>query len=282
MNRPIVVGLALRDDDSAPLDLATALARLAGAPLVLVSAYPCDPRVVTITPEYLTAVAEDTRARLERVAATLGEDHEVSVLAVQGPPASELGATAARLDAVAVVVGSTHRGALGRVLVGDVAAELLHDPSCPIAVAPRGYRAPARGLTRLAVAFADTPEGRHALAGAVEIARASGGSVRSFSADPSARDASDVARELMPTDVPAGAGALAGPPVETLAAATTSMDLLICGTRGLGAVRSILGHSVSRGLAHAASCPVLAIPHTDAPGRQLLGDPATQTREVVA
>ena len=39
MTSPIVVGIALRDDDSAPLALAHVLARLTGAPLALVTSY---------------------------------------------------------------------------------------------------------------------------------------------------------------------------------------------------------------------------------------------------
>ena len=38
-----------------------------------------------------------------------------------------------------IVVGSPHRGALGRVFVGSVANSLLHGAACPVAVAPRGY-----------------------------------------------------------------------------------------------------------------------------------------------
>jgi hypothetical protein len=60
------------------------------------------------------------------------------------------------------------------VLAGDVAAGLLHGAPCPVAVAPRGYVAPAEGLRRIGVAFADTPEGRHALAGAAVPVAGSG------------------------------------------------------------------------------------------------------------
>ena len=38
MTAPIVIGLALRDDDAAPLALGRAIARLTGAPLALVTA----------------------------------------------------------------------------------------------------------------------------------------------------------------------------------------------------------------------------------------------------
>jgi hypothetical protein len=40
MSSPMIVGVALRDDDGAPIALAEALCRLTGAPLALVSSYP--------------------------------------------------------------------------------------------------------------------------------------------------------------------------------------------------------------------------------------------------
>jgi hypothetical protein len=43
MAAPIVIGLALRDDDAAPLALGSAMARLTGAPLALVAAFVHDP-----------------------------------------------------------------------------------------------------------------------------------------------------------------------------------------------------------------------------------------------
>src|SRR5262249_35072195 len=39
-----------------------------------------------------------------------------------------------------VVVGSTHRGRMGRALAGTTAERLLHGSPCPVAVAPLGYR----------------------------------------------------------------------------------------------------------------------------------------------
>ena len=38
-----------------------------------------------------------------------------------------------------IVIGSTHRGQLGRVVPGSVGERLLSGSPCPVAVAPRGY-----------------------------------------------------------------------------------------------------------------------------------------------
>ena len=80
---------------------------------------------------------------------------------------------------MAVVVGSTHHGAIGRVLAGDVAAGLMHDTPCPVAVAPRGYDS-ANGPLRIGVAYDGSPESDAALAAAVGIARHTGGGVHAF------------------------------------------------------------------------------------------------------
>ena len=76
----------------------------------------------------------------------------------------------------AIVLGSTHRGPLGRVLVGSVAERLLTGAPCGIVVAPRGYgEGDPAGLPRvIAVGFDGSPESRRALAQASELAQACG------------------------------------------------------------------------------------------------------------
>ena len=216
MPRPVIVGLAQRPDDAAPIALAQALARTAGAPLVFATA-------------------------------------------TRRGPAAALRDLASHRSAVAVVVGSTRHGTLGRMLHGDVAAELLATSPCPVAISPRGYRTPAHGLKRIAVLFNDTPDGRRALASATGIAHAVGGSIRSFTVAGPRPDGGSVAeeacaavRELLPLDVHGGAAALEGDAVCALARATAHEDLLICGHADHGVTR--------RRLVRAVRCPVLVLP----------------------
>jgi nucleotide-binding universal stress UspA family protein len=54
--------------------------------------------------------------------------------------ASTLQRVAIAEQADLIVLGSSHRGALGRVLVGSVTQETLHEASCPVAIAPVGFR----------------------------------------------------------------------------------------------------------------------------------------------
>jgi hypothetical protein len=47
-----------------------------------------------------------------------------------------------------IVLGSSHRSALGRVLAGTTAERLLHGAPSPVAVAPHGFRMRADGAIK--------------------------------------------------------------------------------------------------------------------------------------
>ena len=49
-------------------------------------------------------------------------------------------------------------------------------------------------------------------------------------------------------------------PVAALTEASAGLDLLVCGSRGYGPLRSVLLGSVSRRLSHVARCPLLIVP----------------------
>jgi len=291
MSSPIIVGLALRSDDSAPLTLARRLARLTDAPLALVTTCPSEVPTPMPTPQYALALREDAQMRLDAVARTLAGEVEVTTHVQFGSPAGVMHDLAERLAATAIVVGSTHRGPVGRLLMGDVAAGLLHGSPCPVAVAPRGYDATSgTDLARIGVAFDGTPESEQALASALAIAERTGGSVSSFTVleptdrtgspdvpgwapSPAAEEsrsehAQSIAQRALDT-APAGALAssevLHGRVADALAGVSHELDLLVCGSRGYGAVRSVFAGSVSRGLAHTAACPLLVVPRQLSP-----------------
>ena len=73
MPSPIVVGLALREDDSAPLALARLLAEHSGAPLALATACPREVPAPLPPPHYADALLDQTADDLEAVAKTLPE-----------------------------------------------------------------------------------------------------------------------------------------------------------------------------------------------------------------
>ena len=112
------------------------------------------------------------------------------------------GAPAVLLDAAAgdavrmLVIGSTHRAGLGRVLPGPTAARLLGAAACPVAVAPRSFAAalaPGALAERprvIEVGYDASPESVAALAVATRIAIAASATVRVVAvSSPSGSDA---------------------------------------------------------------------------------------------
>ncbi len=287
MSRPIIVGLALREDDAAPLALGRTLAQLTGAPLVLATAYPPASVYPIASPDYARELIDDARRALEAAAAPLRATCEVSVMVAPGTRAGALHTLAVRFEATALVVGSSHRGAVGRVLAGDVAVNLLHGAPCEVLVAPRDYEGGDFG--RIGVAFRDTPEGRAALDVAAGLAAATGATQRIVTVvapelytgaamvpgwtmrETELRDqiieiaqrAADGALHRLEPGVAATAEVRHGPVVGELSALSEEVDLLVTGSRGYGAVHGVMAGSVSRGLAHRSAAPLLVVP----PGR---------------
>ena len=174
MSDPVLVAVALDDRDSGPIALGIAMSDLAGGRLALVHAYPYDHGMIP-APEYEATLREEATAGLERLAATLPEQLDVTLHTYASvSPAQALHAAAETLDPLAIVVGSTHRGPVGQVLPGGVGERLLHGAPCPVAIAPHGYAGEPAELTEIGVAFDDSPEARCALDAAIALARATG------------------------------------------------------------------------------------------------------------
>jgi nucleotide-binding universal stress UspA family protein len=294
MYRPIIVGLALREDDAAPISLARALARLTGAPLTLATVVPVEAEFPATTAEYALAMNDSAKHHLEAAAAPLRAEHEVSIAVCPGSRVGALHDLAQHTGAIAIVVGSSHRGGVGRVLAGDVAAGLLHGSPCMVVVAPRGGGEHPVTIARVGVAFREGDEGRAALDAAAAIALRTDASLQVLTvvepqaypgtyaglawAVPSieARDArhehaaaaAEAAVRRLDPRLRVDTRTLDGTAVDALARVSEHFDLLVCGSRGFGAFRGVIAGSVSRGLAHRAACPLMLVP------RALAGDSA--------
>ena len=85
-----------------------------------------------------------------------------------------------------------------------------------------------------------------------------------------ARETARAALDELPPGIGATSEVLDGAPVAALAAISARLDLLVCGSRGYGAIRSVMAGGVSRGLAHEAACPLLVVPRGPAAGHSLL------------
>lgn len=181
----------------------------------------------------------------------------------------------ARTEAAeAIVVGSSHRHGVGRVLLGGSPELVVDGAPCPVVVAPAGFHEQPRLAPEVvAVAYDGTPAADVALAHACELARRLGMALRVITVRPPwmerpAGVPHDVeaiqarAQELVAA-TEGGAPELqlalrAGhPATEIVAEARGSAGLLVVGSRRRGALRRALLGSVSTGVLRHAPVPVV-------------------------
>jgi nucleotide-binding universal stress UspA family protein len=187
------------------------------------------------------------------------------------------------VGASALVLGSCHRGAAGRVLIGSLADALVSGIRCPLIVAPRGYRSRPRPLRRIGVGYDATPGAERALDFAIGLARATGASLRLWCAvAPTGAEGRhpernrDFTRYIhaiahrqladglarLPAGLRATTAVLEGSPAHALAAAAQreGADLVVVGARGHGVVERMLVGNTARRLTHSAPAPVAVVP----------------------
>lgn len=279
----ILVGYDGSDGGRDALELTRVLAEATGASVLVTTVLPYGPLPI---PYELLEEEEGERARplTEEAKQRLG-DLEVETRAFGGgTPAGVINDLAEREEIDTIVVGSPHRGPIGRTLIGSVADGLLHGAPCEVIVASRGYATEKHGpLRTIAVAYDDTPEAKVALKRAEEIALATRATIAVYtvSAPPTAVPGASgytpavhpeagpiVTRTVKAVDerLAATGRALQGVPGQVIVEACEEVgaDLLIAGSRGYGPVPRVLLGSVSTHLAHHAPCPVLVVPRPGA------------------
>jgi nucleotide-binding universal stress UspA family protein len=290
---PIVVGVERSERSRDAMALARTLARAAGSRLILVAVYH---RSISAAPRAEgEALVEQAQATLERASRPLG-GIRTELRAVPSVSVSRgLQDLAAEEDALAIVVGPSHRGPVGRIVPGSVGSRLLHGAPCPVAVAPSGFwtqgNAPIR---RIGVGFVATPEGEEALQGAVGLAAATGARVRVLGVvEPAVTTAAtplglgyiereETTRTALEASVGHAVDRLSGPVAisgdvvdgyadDELARLSDEVDLLICGSRGHGPLGGVMVGSVSAGVLRKARSPVLVVPRGARDGFAALG-----------
>ncbi len=283
MSTPIIAAYDPFLEDRAPVELALVFAELSGTPVLAGAIHPAAMVGAWMEP-YMPdpdTIVKGNQA-LEQLRADTGVQSH-SLIDVSVPRA--LHELARKQGSGLIVVGSTSRGRAGRVLPGSTAERVLHGATCAVALAPAGYR---RGpIETIAVGFVDSPEGRAALAAAHELARRAGARLRVIAVlHPSGgldaalakgtppprahllegrrRAAHEQALEHAVAALPPGVEVKTeihvDDPAETLLRISEHVDMLVCGSRGYGPLRSVLLGGVSRRLVDGAHCPVLVLP----------------------
>lgn len=108
---------------------------------------------------YWDLLRDDAERRLAAVAAELGIEAELRAVA-NTSAGRALHDAAQASDAELLVIGSAHRGPLGRLLVGDDGSAVLHGAPCPVAIAPKRLRAAGWRPQRIGVGYDGADESR--------------------------------------------------------------------------------------------------------------------------
>jgi nucleotide-binding universal stress UspA family protein len=289
--RIILVGFDSRPEAADALALGRRLAEQSGATLLVATVLPYGPSPALERETFESWLPEDTKQVFDPILPHLeGLDFRLHALG-GGSPARKLHELAEDQQVDLIVVGSTHRGALGRVLPGSVGERLLHGATCPVAIAPRGLATADWKLERLGVAYDGSNEARVAVDHAAALARAGSvplrviGVVDPFVPAPFDRAVPreiEAARKLGESvderrhrlleellqqavadrcsGVDAGYEVLVGDPPERLISASSDLDLLVLGSRGYGPLRHVLLGGVSSAVTRGAQCATLVVP----------------------
>ena len=260
------------------LELARVLCGMTGAEALVVTVLPYGPM-----PVRYALLGEEEARETEPLFAEARET--LTGIAVEtrtyggGTPAGVMNDLAEAEKVDMVVVGSPHRGAIGRAVIGSVAEGLLHGAPCAVIAAPRAYAAERHEPFRtIAVAYDGTPESKAALLRAEQFAHATNGTIRVLTVaeppvalpgvvgytPPVPPDPEEIVREGVKSvdrRLAAEGRHLSGPAASVIAeACEEGVDLLVAGSRRYGPVARALLGSVSSQLIHKAPCPVLVVP----------------------
>ena len=283
MTKRIVIAVDATQRSLDALALGKLLADATSAPVGLVTVFPYDP-LRDRSEEELTRVRAEARAILVELADQVALEGSDAEVIAGNRPARELQHLSERDATGVIVVGSTGRGRVGRVVPGSVGERLLTGSAAPVAIAPRGYaERPAAKVEIIGVAFDGSDESRHALEAGRLLARAAGARLRvitvfhpaSFGAIATLPTGGASVNELARSELRRALDAalaeevegvetegrlLEGSPGDLLAAESAELDLLVTGSRGYGPRAAVLLGGTTHTLMRTAACPGLITP----------------------
>jgi nucleotide-binding universal stress UspA family protein len=263
------------------LAFAKQLAGITGVGLRLANAYPYDDMRTRASNEtFRDLLRTDADALLDSI-----DEGDVARDAVADTSAAHaLHELAEEHGASLVVVGSTHRGRVGRVMPGSTGERLLHGAPCPVAIVPKHYGAEDHPLRTIGVGYDGSDESEAALATATELARRVGATlrvIRVFDAteigtpalmsgpgyinmpkeiERTQRERFERRMSEQPNDVVLESVFCIGSPNRDLAAESESVDLMVMGSRGYGPLHAVLLGGVAHAVVRKAACPVIILP----------------------
>ena len=287
MYRTIIVGC---DGSEATAD-AVALAQQLRDPnegrIILVNVFPLHRSFVDpfVSLEFISWLQKRADEVLDAAVTHLAKDVPFDCAGVASASAAfGLSEYAEDNDADLIVLGRSHRGAVGRSTARTTVQRLLHDAPCAVAVAGADQANRLGAGAQVCVAYDNSPESRLALATAYDVARRRGANVKLCAAleraanawgfggwapDVAALDdkrgehadrALKEAAALAPGGVEVETEAVWGDPAPVLLGQAAGADLLVAGSRGYGTLHRAIAGSVSGALLTNGSVPVLVTP----------------------
>jgi nucleotide-binding universal stress UspA family protein len=199
----------------------------------------------------------------------------VEIEVARGVPGDALVARSVRPETALIVLGARGLGGFEGMLLGSVTQECVERAACPVVVVRSAESAASTPPSKILIGMDGSDGSARALEWAGEIARGTGGSVVAVHAPGigMSREYHEEAGRLLDqwTAPLPRAGALASAEIgdgdarDVLldAADSHDADLIVVGTRGLGAVRRMLVGSVAGHLVRYAERPVAIIPGPD-------------------
>ena len=274
----LVVGLDGREHDADALALASELHAAFGHEIVLTHVNPPGPPGLGMV-EVERIQARQGHELLAEAASSISARSE-SLLVEPCPVPAGLARVAVDRGAAFLVLGSSHRGRLGRIVPGGVTSQLLMHAPCAIAVAPVGYAHNAGGpVSRVGLAYDATGESDVALSAAataasrLEVPLQVYYAMHAISPEPAwdeyrghmrgfARGILDRGLRQLPAGLKVSSRVLEGNVAEVVAQAAgeDGVGLLFVGSRGYGPLREALLGGVGGELLHTAPCPLVIIP----------------------
>ena len=283
MTDTVLVGVDHRASARDAVTLGAALATALGGELAIVHVHPFDPATGQIDVRLAPVRALENEAR--DIVARAAEGCTMPYRTVTLEHDSTVGglhAAAEDEDAAVLVVGSSHRGTIGRLALGSHSERVLTGAPCAVAVAPLGLADNDDWkLKRIAVGYDGSKEAEAAMQTGRRIAVATGGALQLIAVVESTVDGWEsyayrpdwsvkeqraheraehalaaVAAEGETTDV------RVGDPIEQLLMLSYGVDLIVLGSRGYGPVRRVLAGATSHRVVREAACPVIVVPRT--------------------
>lgn len=262
------------------VELGVALARLTGAELRICVVLPQSTAVPAKVPasaaDFEGILAQQAQLWLDEAVEKVPSDVVATTHVLWAESTSEgLIEAATTLDSDRIVVGAARTGILQRFTIGSVANALLHASPVPVALAPRGYRAPER-ISRITCAIGTRPgwqalldsmvaisEGLEVELRFVTLVEVDAGAARPVSSDEHLLTVLDYFSEREKTEAILSTEVAEGPTVEAAVEALGWRDdeiALVGSSRLASPSRIFLGATAHRML-HSLPVPLIVVPN---------------------